>query len=192
LKERQEENTQIMKKPLPKHYVSNKKFYEALVDYRLQLKNARDHDKPLPQIPNYIGECLMLIAQRLSNKPNFIGYPHKDEMIADGIEVCVRYLEVFDPAKSTNPFAYFTQTIKMAFIRRIKSEKRQLYLKFKSSQNYNLTNQLNDNKFVIQDNEIVNSFIKDYEESIARKKEEAQGLEKALKDDTTKEAPSNH
>lgn len=166
----------------PKNYVSNKKFYQALVDYRANLRQARENNQELPQIPNYIGECLILIARKLSNKPNFIGYGTKDEMIADGIEVCIKYLETFDPEKSTNPFAFFTQAIKMAFIRRIKAEKRQLYIKFKASQNYGLTNQLNDNKFVIPDNDLMNHFIADYEESLAKKKEEAKGLDQATKE----------
>ena len=116
-------------KPKPNHYVSNKKFFDELVKYRSVLKECRETGQPLPPIPNYIGECLMLIAKRLSNKPNFFNYSHKDEMISDGIENSVRYLELFDPARSSNPFAYFTQTIKNAFIRRIQNEKKQLYLK---------------------------------------------------------------
>lgn len=155
----------------PNHYVSNRKFYLELVKYRESIANAKENNLPDPPIPNYIGECLMLIAQRLSNRPNFIGYPHKDDMIADGIENCIRYLLVFDPSRSTNPFAYFTQSIKNAFIRRIKTEKKQLYLKFKSSQNFQLTMQLNDNRFVAEDNDIVNQYIEDYEKSLLKKKE---------------------
>jgi hypothetical protein len=168
------------------HYVSNQKFYQALVDYRKLYKEAKRHGTPLPQIPNYIGECLILIANRLSNKPNFIGYPHRDEMIADGIETCIKYLHVFNPDKSKNPFAFFTQTIKNTFIRRIKFERKQLYLRFKASQNHQLTECLNDNKFITLNNDIINSFIQDYEDSVARRKEkeEAIGLERAINDQT--------
>lgn len=157
-----------MKKPV--NYVSNRKFYEELVRYRAIVAEAKSKGEPLPTIPNYIGECIILIANRLSNKPNFVAYPHKDEMIADGIENCIRYLDLFDPARSNNPFAYFTQAIKMAFIRRIKNEKKQLYLRFKSSQNYHLTEQLNDNTILVTENEIMNSFIQDYEDAIKKKK----------------------
>jgi hypothetical protein len=157
-----------LKKPV--NYVSNKKFYEELVRYRAMVNTAKMSGLPLPTIPNYIGECLILIANRLSNKPNFVAYPHKDEMIADGIENCIRYLDLFDPDRSKNPFAYFTQAIKMAFIRRIKNEKRQLYLKFKSSQTHYLTEQLNDNTIIVTDNEVMNNFIQDYEDAIKKKK----------------------
>jgi len=168
-----------LKKVLVVHYVSNKKFYEELVRYRLTIRECKENNDPPPPIPNYIGECLLLIAQKLSNKPNFIGYPHKEDMIADGLENCVRYLTVFDPDRSRNPFAFFTQAIKNAFIRRIKVEKKQLYLKFKSSQSQQLTSQLNDNSFVVEDNDVVNQYIQDYEDSLLKKKTD----EKAPKDE---------
>lgn len=165
----------------PKNYVSNKKFYAELVRYRDIIADCKAAEKPIPPIPNYIGECLLLIANRLSNKPNFIGYSHKEDMIADGIENCIKYLQVFDPNKSTNPFSYFTQTIKNAFIRRIKTEKKQFYLKCKATQSFHLTSQLNDNTFIIEGNDSVNSFIKDYEETLLKKKLEAQEAAKVIK-----------
>ena len=83
-------------------------------------------------MPNYIGECFIKIATHLSYKPNFINYTFRDDMIADGIENCIQYVDNFDPAKSKNPFAYFTQIIYFAFLRRIQKEKKQLYIKYKS------------------------------------------------------------
>ncbi len=52
-------------------------------------------------------------------------------MICDGIENCVQYIHNFDPEKSKNPFAYFTQIIQYAFLRRIQKEKKQLEIKTK-------------------------------------------------------------
>ena len=52
-------------------------------------------------------------------------------MISDGIENCVQYIHNFDPEKSRNPFAYFTQIIHYAFLRRIQKEKKQLDIKNK-------------------------------------------------------------
>jgi DNA-directed RNA polymerase specialized sigma24 family protein len=52
-------------------------------------------------------------------------------MISDGIENCLQYLDNFNPAKSSNPFAYFTQIIYFAFIRRIQKEKKQVTIKHK-------------------------------------------------------------
>ena len=52
-------------------------------------------------------------------------------MVSDGIENCVQYIHNFNPEKSQNPFAYFTQIIHYAFLRRIQREKRQLDIKNK-------------------------------------------------------------
>ena len=50
-------------------------------------------------------------------------------MISDGIENCLQYIHNFNPEKSNNPFAYFTQIIYYAFIRRIQKEKKQAHVK---------------------------------------------------------------
>ena len=99
--------------------------------YALDVEKAKLNDKPKPQIPRYVGECFLKIANHLSYKPNFVNYMFKDDMICDGIENCVRYIYNFNPEKSKNPFAYFTQIIYYAFLRRISQEKKQLEIKNK-------------------------------------------------------------
>ena len=113
------------------HYVDNKKFLDELVVYRQAVKIAASEGKPKPRINKYIGECFLKIATHLSYRPNFINYMYKEDMICDGIENCVQYIDNFDPAKSTNPFAYFTQIVYYAFLRRIAKEKRQMDIKDK-------------------------------------------------------------
>ena len=113
------------------HYVNNKEFLLALVDFKADCKVAEENGQPRPQISNYIGECFLKIATHLSYKPNFVNYMFREDMICDGIENCVQYINNFDPAKSSNPFAYFTQIIYYAFLRRISKEKRQLEIKNK-------------------------------------------------------------
>ena len=113
------------------HYVNNKEFLAALIKYREDVEIARLQDKIKPVIPRYIGECFLKIANHLSFKPNFVNYMFKEDMISDGIENCVQYIHNFDPEKSKNPFAYFTQIIHYAFLRRIQREKRQLEIKNK-------------------------------------------------------------
>ena len=113
------------------HYVNNKEFLAALIRYQEDIEIARLQDKPKPVIPRYIGECFLKIANHLSFKPNFVNYMFKEDMISDGIENCVQYIHNFDPEKSKNPFAYFTQIIHYAFLRRIQREKRQLDIKNK-------------------------------------------------------------
>lgn len=162
------------------NYISNKLFYEEMVKYRAAYEKTKEEGKPNPPIPEYVGKCFLLIAQNLSNKPSFIGYSYKEEMISDGIETCVRYAYLFNPAKSNNPFAYFTQAIKMSFIRRINNEKKQQYLKYKTIQEFHLTEQLTDNKFLAKDNDVVDTFVYDYEQNIKKKKDEPKGLEKVI------------
>ena len=113
------------------HYVNNKEFLNALIKYQEDIEIARLQDKPKPVIPRYIGECFLKIANHLSFKPNFVNYMFKEDMISDGIENCVQYIHNFNPEKSKNPFAYFTQIIHYAFLRRIQREKRQLEIKNK-------------------------------------------------------------
>ena len=113
------------------HYVNNKEFLAALEVYIAQVNRAKLNDKEPPQIPRYIGECFLKIANHLSFKPNFVNYMFKEDMISDGIENCVQYIHNFNPEKSKNPFAYFTQIIHYAFLRRIQREKRQLDIKNK-------------------------------------------------------------
>ena len=111
------------------HYVNNKEFLQAIVERKQLLKDAEESGEPKPQISNYLGECILKIANHLSYRPNFINYMYKEDMISDGVENCVQYIDNFDPAKSKNPFAYFTQIIYFAFIRRITKEKKQQKIK---------------------------------------------------------------
>ena len=113
------------------HYVNNKEFLEALVNYRAKCQRAEEAGEPRPVIPRYIGECFLKIANHLSYKPNFVNYMFREDMISDGIENCVQYIKNFNPEKSSNPFAYFTQIIHYAFLRRIQKEKRQMDIKGK-------------------------------------------------------------
>ena len=120
------------------HYVDNSEFLEAMIVYKKEYDDAIKNEKPLPIISEYLGSVFLKIAQRLSFRPNFINYAFKNDMISDGIENCLHYIHNFNPEKSSNPFAYFTQIIYYAFIRRIQKEKKQLYIKYKSMQNYEI------------------------------------------------------
>jgi hypothetical protein len=134
-----------MSKKKTEHYVNNKELLEALIVYRKKVeeefvrRNSRSptredrskHWEGKPPIPNYLGDCFLKIATHLSYKPNFVNYMFREDMISDGIENCVQYIHNFDPEKSSNPFAYFTQIIHYAFLRRIQKEKKQLEIKNK-------------------------------------------------------------
>ena len=118
-----------LNKKKTEHYVDNKVFLEEMKKYRKKVLSARKRNRKDPPINDYIGECFLKIANHLSYRPNFINYTYKEDMISDGIENCLTYVANFDPEKSNNPFAYFTQIIYYAFIRRIQKEKKQTTIK---------------------------------------------------------------
>jgi len=126
------------------NYINNPDFLQAMIEYRNMVREAEQNSKPRPIVPTYIGKCIMQIANRLSHKPNFINYSFREEMISDGIENCLQYIDNFDPDKSNNPFAYFTQIIYFAFLRRIEKEKKNLYVKYKVTEEYNVHNMVSD------------------------------------------------
>ena len=138
------------------HYVNNKEFLAALIKLREDREIAEIRGKEKPRIPRYIGECFLKIATHLSFKPNFVNYMFKEDMISDGIENCVQYIHNFNPEKSRNPFAYFTQIIHYAFLRRIQREKRQLEIKNKIIEKSGYQEVFND------DNKIDGSNFADY------------------------------
>jgi len=111
------------------HYVDNKVFLQAMKDWKEKCEEAEQMGEEKPRVSNYIGECFLKIANGLSHKPNFMNYTFKDDMVSDGIENCLQYIHNFNPDKSNNPFAYFTQIIYYAFIRRIQREKKQTHVK---------------------------------------------------------------
>ena len=172
-----------------KHYINNADFLKALIEYKEKSKLSKKNKTAPPAIPNYIGECFMKIAEGLSHKPNFINYTYRDEMMSDGIENCLQYFDNFDPAKSSNPFAYFTQIVYFAFLRRIQKEKKQLYVKYKATEQMGILDEFElmefddgtTRQFELYDN--ISEFIENYEVAKKNKKEasiKSKGIEKFL------------
>ena len=117
------------------HYVDNEKFLHDMIIFKEKYdewKNRGAESGTRPEPSQYVGECILKIAERIGNRPNFINYTFKEEMISDGIENCIQYMGNFDPTKSKNPFSYFTTIIHYAFIRRIEKEKKQSYIKMRA------------------------------------------------------------
>lgn len=169
------------------HYINNKTFYEEMVKYKELVRYAAKEGKAKPQIPNYVGECILMICQKLSTKPNFINYSYRDDMVADGIENCVAAVDNFDPDKSVNPFAYFTQIAWYAFIRRIAKEKKQSYIKHKNFENSFMLAELQDEGSLGQykHNEISSDIIKSFEDKLQLTKVQKKskvGIEKFIED----------
>jgi hypothetical protein len=138
------------------HYINNADFLTALLEHREKVQAAKTNNTDMPAVSNYLGDCFIKIARHLSYKSNFINYSYKDEMISDAIENCLAVVNNFDPAKSKNPFAYFTQITFFAFVRRIQKEKKQMATKFR------YIDQMDINDLVTQDHdngEFTNQFL---------------------------------
>ena len=172
------------------HYISNKYFLTEMIKYRQAITKSKRLGEKKPQIPRFVAECFMKIAENLSHKPNFLSYTFRDEMVADAIENCVMYVDNFDPGKSSNPFAYFTQITYYAFLRRIQKEKKQLYVKYKATESAGVLDEfeLNENddgtfrQFVLYEN--ISEFIENYEVAKNNKKiAKKVSLEKFVEDD---------
>ena len=186
-----------MNKKPKRNYVNNPEFLQAIIAYKASCKEAEESGEPDPQIPNYIGECIYQIANRLATKPNFSGYTYKDEMISDGLENAIQALGNFDPDKSSNPFAYFTQIIWYAFLRRIEKEKKQLYIRHKVTESSVIhgtavehdeinTDGPGEAAYIDLNNDYMNDFVTSFEKRMETKKTQQRkkrGLEKFMGDD---------
>lgn len=118
------------------HYVNNRQFSEAVVEYCEHVIECKDKGKPKPVVPNYVAECFLKIAEGLSHKANFVRYTYREEMVMDAVENCLKAIENYDIKTATrtgtpNAFAYFTQISWYAFLRRIQKEKKQQDIKLK-------------------------------------------------------------
>lgn len=126
-----------MSKQNTEHYVDNKEFYDAIIEYYKDVHKAERNKQETPPLTHYLGECLYKIAERLSYDLKYRNYPFREDMVSDAIENCVRYFHNFDPQKSKNPFAYFTQITKWAFWRKIAKEQKYSYNKHKITDHVN-------------------------------------------------------
>ena len=182
----------------PDHYVDNKEFLRLMVEFKESTTTARENGENDPQIPDDVCKIFMKIASHLSFKSNFINYAFREDMIADGIENCIQYIHNFDPAKSKNPFAYFTQIIYYAFLRRIQKEKKQLYVRYKTLENSQLDTMSEDDRATVSSIGIaklydnMNEFIENYEESMQKKKEIKSKQRKSTKKKKPEETSGNN
>ena len=156
------------RKKRTRNYVNNREMFETLKRYLVDCKEAEAAGKQYPEIPRYLAECFTQIADRLGTKSNFSGYSYLEDMKSDGKINCITYIRNFNPEKSNNPFAYFTQIIKFAFIRRIQMEQKQTYVKLKNYQNMQIVDDIDgvEGSGATELNEISNDWIDSYEKKM--------------------------
>ena len=170
------------------HYVDNQRFFEEILDYKKKVKAAKEQGLEKPRVSEYMGSCILMIAERLSTKPRFMNYSFREEMISDALENCFLYFDNFDPEKSQNPFAYFTQIIYYAFHRRISKEEKNRYIIYKKFQesvlhtsDAGLMIDSDDNHLLsatVYDN--INDFIGKFEKRESEKKEKRKQVKQGL------------
>ena len=174
-----------------RHYVDGVAFYEALKQRKKDIAEAAAAGKERPRVSNFIGECVMNIAKNLSRKYQFANYPFRDEMVADAIVHCIRYIDSFDPEKSTNPFSYYTQTCYYQFLDRIRQERTHTYIKCKATLNSVVLSELSEfdesNSEIAEhihdnfefDNDFMEKYVNDFESKMvkARGRVKKRGLE---------------
>jgi hypothetical protein len=188
-----------MKKPI--HYIDNKEFYAKISEYRKAVIEAQQENKELPRITEYLGKCFLMIAKNLAKRPNFANYSYRDEMISDGIENCILYINNFDSEKYNNPFAYFTQIIYFAFLRRIHRERKQLYIKHKSFESAMINEEMYDkfddsdtygNSNYVIDTDKMNEFVASFESKMKKKEKKPEALEKFFENEVVDESSVNN
>jgi hypothetical protein len=177
-----------------KNYINNKTLYTSMIEHRTKLKEALDNNKLKPQVSNYIGQSILLICNNLAKKPNFSGYTYKQEMISDGIIDCIAAVDNFDPNRTNNPFAYFTQIAWNAFIRRIHKEKKQTYIKHKNFENGFLMNELwtDSDNMHLKSNDYSDDLIRNFENKLTKIKKPSKlsGIEKFSESNDEESTPS--
>lgn len=183
------------KKKVTKHYVDNKKFLEAIKEYKSLCLTAQNEGKEKPRLSEYIGKCIFLITENVARMPKYMNYSFIEEMKSDALENCFQYFDNFDSVRYDNPFAYFTQITNYAFLRRITKEEKNRYIMYKKFQesvldspDVSLMVDCDDQHLIsttMYDN--INAFIKNFEEREKVKKEKRklakEGLEKFVENE---------
>lgn len=151
------------------NYINNKTLYSAMIQYKNSVDDAKKDGVQKPKVTNYIGESILLICNNLAKKPNFSGYTYKQDMISDGIMDCIAAVDNFNPDKTNNPFAYFTQIAWNAFLRRIQKEKKQTYIKHKNYENSVLMDEMWENSNAqLKTNEYSDEIVRNYENKLTK------------------------
>lgn len=173
------------------NYINNKTLYGAMIHYKNELKEAVVKGEEKPIVPKYIGESILLICNNLAKKPNFSGYTYKMDMISDGIMDCISAVDNFNPDKTNNPFAYFTQIAWNAFLRRIQKEKKQTYIKMKNFENSFIFSEMQEegHSTQLKANEYSADVVRSYEEKLTKNKKPSKlsGIEKFSEEEENEE-----
>ena len=98
----------------PVNYLNNK-------DLLAEVIKSKEQNK----MTNELARMLTLLTVRYSSKGNLAGYTYVDDMRAYAMLMLCKTWNSFNPEKSKNPFAFFTQCVKNSFRQYLNNEKKQ-------------------------------------------------------------------
>lgn len=178
------------------HYVNNAQFSSSVVDYVKLVNEAKLNNEPIPIIPRYIAECFLRISNGLSHKSNFIRYTYREEMVMDGVENCLKAIMNYNLETATrtgkpNAFAYFTQIVWYAFLRRIAKEKKQQDIKMSYLSKAGTDGLLENYDTGDMNNISVTNFVENLRQRIDRVKDNDQIIKEYAKEEKKKRKSKN-
>lgn len=139
--------TKNNKKAAPKkkktNYLNNK-------DLLAEVIKSKEQD----QMTDKLAHMLQMLCKRYASRAQFANYTYNEDMQAYAMMGLVKTWRAFNPEKSNNPFAFFTQCIKNSFIQMLNQEKKQRTIRdellvdqgLNPSYTYQLENSNNNNK----------------------------------------------
>lgn len=97
------------------HYVTNAQLLEEIQACK---KNGG-------KLSGTLARYLQMIAERYSYSSSFGGYSFREDMVSFAVvNLCANWHK-FDPAKSDNPFAFYTTAVYRSFLQYLADEKKQ-------------------------------------------------------------------
>ena len=112
-------------------YVDNKKFSQALYDYRTECELRESQGLEHKEIPRFIAECFLDIAKHYSTKHSFARYSFREDMVSEAVISCCSKVLKYDATASPYAFTYFSRICFHVFLDVIYREKKESYVKAK-------------------------------------------------------------
>lgn len=181
-----------MAKKVNIHYVNNKQFSQAVVDYCTTANESKKNEDIVPIVPDYIAQCFLKIAEGLSHKSNFIRYTYREEMVMDAVENCLKAIKNYNVETATrtglpNAFAYFTQISWYAFLRRIAKEKKQFEIKQKYMTSSGIEEFIMTQNGDAASQQVVQAFVDTLRDRIDKIKDKDQGIKEFAAEEKKKQ-----
>jgi DNA-directed RNA polymerase specialized sigma subunit len=159
-----------------KYYLSNSQLFPEVLKA-----------KALGRVTEDLAKMLLMLARKYAQRPCFVSYTYKEDMISEAItNLCHNALK-FNPEKSSNPFAYYTSCIHSSFLQFLNVEKKhrrirdQLLVDIGENPSFNFTDENKTNSQAGEFKQEINELKDQIEEARHRVKQEAIFREEQLR-----------